>query len=211
MTGAPKGTGSLAGSTASSRAPRLRKPISSSGPWPWRRKSRRAGQPSAGNARTRHAQAKPDVTAVQPGTTKIGGGGRPKRRPKLKTRTPPQNGRDNGKGEHLIAAPHPQPAPCLPPRTAIGSCGPSAPTWSPTTTRGSTYSRWTWPRWPRDLPTGSPSAGCWTPSIRLRAARDWVQKLSIHIAFIIPCILVPFSSEGLCCAKPAPHSRRNTC
>ena len=103
------------------------------------------------------------------------------------------------------------PAPCLPPRTALGSCGPSAPTWSPTTTRGSTYSRWTWPRWQRDLPTGSPSAGCWVSSIRLRVARDWVQKLSIHIAFIIPCIMVPFSSGGLCCARSAPHSRRNTC
>ena len=104
-----------------------------------------------------------------------------------------------------------RPAPCLPPRTALGSCGPSAPTWSPTTTRGSTYSRWAWPRWQRDLPTGSPSAGCWVSSIRLRVARDWVQKMSIHIAFIIPCIMVPFNSGGLCCARSAPHSRRNTC
>ena len=110
MTGAPKGTGSLAGSTASSRAPRLRKPGKWRRPWPQRRTSRRAGQPSAGTARTRRAQARPDVSAVPPGTTDIGGGAKPRRSPKLKTRTPPQNGRDNGKPEHLIAAPHPQPA-----------------------------------------------------------------------------------------------------
>ena len=109
MTGAPKGTGSLAGSTASSRAPRLRKPGKWRRPWPQQRTSRRAGQPSAGTARTRRAQAKPDVAAVPPGTTDIGEGARPKRGPKLKTRTPPQNGRDNGKREHLIPAPHPQP------------------------------------------------------------------------------------------------------
>ena len=110
MTGAPKGTGSLAGSTASSRAPSLRKPGTWRRPWPQQRTSRRAGQPSAGNARTRHATAKPDVAAVPPGTTDIGEGARPKRGPKLKIRTPPKNGRDNGKREHLIAAPHPQPS-----------------------------------------------------------------------------------------------------
>ena len=58
------------------------------------------------NARTRHATAKPDVNAVPTGTTNIGEGGRPRRGPKLRTRTPPQNGRDNGKREHLTPAPH---------------------------------------------------------------------------------------------------------
>ena len=110
MTGAPKGTGSLAGSTASSRAPRLRKPGKWRRPWPQQRTSRRAGQPSAGNARTRHATARPDVIAVPTGTTNIGEGGRPRRGPKLKTRTPPQNGRDNGRRDHLTPAPHPQPS-----------------------------------------------------------------------------------------------------
>ena len=65
-----------------SGAPKPMKPISSSGPWPWRRKSRRAGQPSAGNARTRHATAKPDVRAVPSGTTNIGGGARPSHGPR---------------------------------------------------------------------------------------------------------------------------------
>ena len=80
---APKSTGNAVGKTTPTVAPRPSKQRTWSGPPPWRRKPGAANQPNAGIARTRHAPARPDVSAVPSGTTNIEGGAKPKRGPRL--------------------------------------------------------------------------------------------------------------------------------
>ena len=80
---APKSTGNAVGKTAPTVAPRQSKQRTWSGPPPWKTKPRTADQPNAGIARTRHAPARPDVSAVPSGTTNIEGGAKQKRGPKL--------------------------------------------------------------------------------------------------------------------------------
>ena len=80
---APKSTGNAVGKTTPTVALRPSKQRTWFRPPPWKRKPRVADQPNTGIARTRHAPARPDVSAVPSGTTNIEGRAKPKRGPRL--------------------------------------------------------------------------------------------------------------------------------